>query len=641
MEPLRVLCVHGIGNHQDNLDWQALWKNAINAQVAQVTGNASGAAPRQVHYQFVMHDKVFDRYPLRPQDWARGLATLAASGAWYGVEDWLTKKRDLVQDANYSLRWYAGMVAQWSSEDKLRAELRKVMLDALEAFQPDLLIGHSLGSLITYDTLVHASTDKPKASTTEMLAKLNYMTLGSQIGNPTVRGTFGGRIVMPDVKKWFQLYNPLDHVFTASVKLVSSNFQQLITRFDEPNSAINHNEIYYFSSPASEVAWRAIAAPAAKAKTLVRNLGTLEASRPRPKRRALIVGINEYANPAANLEGCVNDAFLMSSVLQELGFEPEDIRMVLDQRATAAGLRERLEWLLDDVQENDIRFFHYSGHGAQMPGYGADEVVDRLDECLVPYDFDWTPEKAILDNWFYELYSQLPYSAYFFAVLDCCHSGGLARAGGVRVRGIDPPDDIRHRALRWNAETGLWEPRQLAAEELPLADDERFGGDTGAAFPLGSARQLRKLPEQEFDRVCKTLEHRGPFMPIIYEACGEEELAEEYRHGATPHGAFTFAMAETLRRARLQKESLTFQELIDKTALNVKRIGSSQHPAARGPSAILKLPIPVRIDDLPTEASPPTLATASPPARGRKKTVKKKVGKKKAVKKAAKKKATR
>ena len=98
----------------------------------------------------------------------------------------------------------------------------------------------------------------------------------------------------------------------------------------------------------------------------------------------------------------------------------------------------------------DERFFFYSGHGAQYPAYGAAEEADHLDECPMPYDLDWSPEHLVSDNQFAELYSKLPYQTLFAAVFDCCHSGGMTRDGGARVRGIDPPDDIRHRAMRWN-----------------------------------------------------------------------------------------------------------------------------------------------------------------------------------------------
>ncbi len=46
----------------------------------------------------------------------------------------------------------------------------------------------------------------------------------------------------------------------------------------------------------------------------------------------------------------MNDVFLMSQILQESTFAPEDIRVVLDDRATAKGIMERLHWLLDGTQ---------------------------------------------------------------------------------------------------------------------------------------------------------------------------------------------------------------------------------------------------------------------------------------------------
>ncbi|PMZ30456.1 hypothetical protein C1X25_36485, partial [Pseudomonas sp. GW247-3R2A] len=85
-------------------------------------------------------------------------------------------------------------------------------------------------------------------------------------------------------------------------------------------------------------------------------------------------------------------------------FSPDDIRVVLDDRATAAGIRDRLHWLLDDAQAGDRRVLFYSGHGAQIPNANATGEADRIDECLCPWDFDWTPAHAIVDNDFRDLY---------------------------------------------------------------------------------------------------------------------------------------------------------------------------------------------------------------------------------------------
>ena len=137
----------------------------------------------------------------------------------------------------------------------------------------------------------------------------------------------------------------------------------------------------------------------------------------------------------------MNDTFLASRVLQERGFEAADIRVLLDARATAGAIRDRLEWLFDGADDGCERVLFYSGHGAQLPGYSAAESVDHVDECLVPYDFDWSLDRAITDNDFFRRYSELPFSARFSAILDCCHAGGMTRDGGPRIRGLTPPDD--------------------------------------------------------------------------------------------------------------------------------------------------------------------------------------------------------
>src|SRR5262249_48339401 len=147
-----------------------------------------------------------------------------------------------------------------------------------------------------------------------------------------------------------------------------------------------------------------------------RQLRAIISVRPRPRRLALLVGINRYPNSANRLEGCNNDVFLMSAVLQECGFESEGIRIVLDDRATTTNILDRLQWLLDDVPDGGVRLFFYAGHGAQIPAYAPYREMDHLDECLVPYDFDWTREHTISDKDFADIYGQLPYGSQFVAI---------------------------------------------------------------------------------------------------------------------------------------------------------------------------------------------------------------------------------
>ena len=79
--------------------------------------------------------------------------------------------------------------------------------------------------------------------------------------------------------------------------------------------------------------------------------------------KALLVGINRY--PGSPLAGCVNDISDMAERLVEMfGFKIENVRLLVDERATAAAIRERIDWLVK-VKKGARVFFHFSGHGVQ------------------------------------------------------------------------------------------------------------------------------------------------------------------------------------------------------------------------------------------------------------------------------------
>lgn len=97
--------------------------------------------------------------------------------------------------------------------------------------------------------------------------------------------------------------------------------------------------------------------------------------------------------------------------------------IVLDDRATVDGLRERLEWLFDDVRDGDVRFLYFSGHGVRLPAYNSRGEPDRLIEALVPHDFDGTRTMALTDRDPASYYHRLPPEARLIMAFDCCHSG--------------------------------------------------------------------------------------------------------------------------------------------------------------------------------------------------------------------------
>ncbi len=562
-EKIRLLCVHGVGGHHMGDDWKTNWSYPIEKGIRDWRPEA------EIECRFFLYDELFAAEPIHTGELLKTLAKMFGSGIYYGVTDLLHPRERGLFSLPDRLRWTAGMVAQWAESEPLREKLRGRLSTEIRDFRPNAVAAHSLGSLICYDTFIRSSDQ----------SKSVLLTFGSQIGNPFVRSIFGGRLSVIPCRKWFHLYNKNDDVLTAPLRLEADNFTQLTTEFDLAGFG-DHDASAYLSHPNTGEAWGGIANEPTYRRLTESTRSFTKVVRT-PNRRALLVGINDYPDSRDQLSGCLNDVFLMSSVLQESGVAPEDIRVVFDDRATASGMRSRLSWLLEGVKAGDERLFFYSGHGAQIPGYGANETVDRQDECLVPYDFDWTKERAICDDELLELYSQLPYESTFMMVLDCCHSGGMSRDGGSRVRGLTPPDDIRHRALKWESKHQMWVDRRFTPPNKSLADHKDgalYLGQSRANHRLGRGINLRSLSNHDYDRVRTALGHHGPYLPTILSACAEGELASEYRHGVTSYGAFTYSLAKAIRAERKKRPGLTFERLVTLVRDELKTLGYDQTP---------------------------------------------------------------
>src|SRR5207253_200778 len=126
-------------------------------------------------------------------------------------------------------------------------------------------------------------------------------------------------------RMWFHLFNREDHVLTARVRLTAANFAEVLTEFDEAGDVLNHDPVLYFNHVNAQArVWPTLARGRA-ARNVARGFRAVdEAAHDRgrpmrndagrgtrepqgPDRRALLIGINDYPNPANRLEGCVND----------------------------------------------------------------------------------------------------------------------------------------------------------------------------------------------------------------------------------------------------------------------------------------------------------------------------------------------
>lgn len=161
-------------------------------------------------------------------------------------------------------------------------------------------------------------------------------------------------------------------------------------------------------------------------------------------KKALLVGINNYSDPYANLSGCINDITLMQDLLSK-HYSFDTITLLPDNQATFENITKSLRLLVSNTSPGDIILFHYSGHGSQVPDNNSDEK-DHLDECLCPYELDW--DRMITDDILKDIFKDV--NCHSVVILDSCHSGTMLRKAGsiqtnVKPRFLNPPLSVLNR----------------------------------------------------------------------------------------------------------------------------------------------------------------------------------------------------
>lgn len=227
--------------------------------------------------------------------------------------------------------------------------------------------------------------------------------------------------------------------------------------------------------------------------------------------RALLVGINKYKIPGADLNGCVNDVTNVRDILlKHFGFTVKEIRVVVDDRATKRAIMERLKWLVKGAKAGDRLLFHYSGHGSQIRDRDGDELKDQMDEIICPHDMDWDGT-FITDDELGEIFSALPKGVNLEVLLDSCHSGtGTREAFGIeklpveislKPRFLQPPLDIQCRV----------------EDDLPVK---------------------------------KILKGSNPMNHVLFAGCRDNQTSADANIGGSYNGAFTYYLCKHFRETR-------------------------------------------------------------------------------------------
>lgn len=269
-----------------------------------------------------------------------------------------------------------------------------------------------------------------------------------------------------------------------------------------------------------------------------------------PKRRALLVGINDYPGSGSDLPSCLADVDAMAAVLQDqYGFTVSTLR---DGAATLDAVAAALDQLCSDVQPDDRICFFYSGHGTTT------SRRDSIEECLFLADAGLLPGDDFVAK-----FANVP-AGTSLVVLDACFSGGMQKFAPIKCTELIVP-----------------EMRKAIAAKTSYR-------------PFGRATKRpswKRLDDEEGDELLNA---------VLLAACLEGETAMASTPQTVGLSAFTFALLGTLA---VDPSPLAIGELMIRVTSTLREIGVSQTPLLALPAA------PAGLD----EADFPLLARAAVP----------------------------
>lgn len=268
---------------------------------------------------------------------------------------------------------------------------------------------------------------------------------------------------------------------------------------------------------------------------------------------AVLVGINNYPDPANHLNGCINDVTTMQSFLTaKAGFSAGNITLLTDAAATRDVIYSTLQQMVANSTNGDHLVFHYSGHGCQMPETDANGNTVAVHDAMCPYDFDWTAAHAITDGDFSTVFGNVPVSVHLSWISDSCYSGGYTKlfatytgnVGRTIIKTIPPPPSVHARILLF-----------LTQQKQP--------------------KTIRAMA-QALSRV------------VLISACSATQEAMDAVINGTDDGAFTYYLMGELESADGLTEAS--QKLISDVGSALQNGGFSQTPELHGDRSLFPLP---------------------------------------------------
>jgi hypothetical protein len=265
-------------------------------------------------------------------------------------------------------------------------------------------------------------------------------------------------------------------------------------------------------------------------------------------KRAVLIGINRYQIPGADLSGCVNDVKNLSEALKTYyGFTDKDLTTLTDLKATKKAMQAAIKKLIRSGKKGDVLLLHYSGHGSNVPDDNGDEA-DKRDEILCPTDLDW--KDTLRDDWLRKTLDKLRKGVSLTVIMDCCHSGTITRV-------MNPLESQRKQRF-------LPCPLDLMATE----SGRKLRGTLRAQ--LGKAPRGRK---RKSDVV------HAEIQELLITGCRDTQTSADAHIGGSYNGALTYYLVESIKEA---EGKLTYRELHQRTIAKLKKNDFDQVPQLEG-----------------------------------------------------------
>ena len=265
-------------------------------------------------------------------------------------------------------------------------------------------------------------------------------------------------------------------------------------------------------------------------------------------KRAVLIGINKYQVPGADLQGCVNDVKNLKGALTTYyGFDDKDIITLTDAQATKKAMEQAIKKLITKGKKGDVLLLHYSGHGSNVPDDNGDEA-DKRDEILCPTDLDW--KDPFRDDWLRKTLGKLRSGVNLTVIMDCCHSGTITRV-------MNPSDAPRRQRY-------LPCPLDLMATE----SGRKLRGTLRGQLRKASRGRKRKSDIVDAD-----------IGELLITGCRDTQTSADAHIGGSYNGALTYYLVESIKEA---EGKLTYRELHQRTAAKLKQEDFDQIPQLEG-----------------------------------------------------------